>query len=239
MHKTSGRGLIFDFDDTLVETTVFFEISREKFARYMEELGFPLKDVLETLDRRDIENVKKCQGFMKECFPLAMVQTYRHFCSLENRDQDPAICKIVENIGWWVFDQKPVPVPGAIEVLDKLAGEYDLFLATKGDPSVQWQRIDESGLKKYFKNTYVLKDKNWLEYIKIANINGIDPGKSWVIGNSIKSEINPGIRAGFNCIYIPNSYTWHFEMEEPVGSYVTLKSVSMIPDLLVKKNIAV
>ncbi len=225
------QGIIWDFDDTLVNSTVYFEVAREKYAGFMVKLGFPLDGVLETLDLLDIENVRRCGGFLKECFPRAMVQTYEHFCRISGIRPDPGICRKVEAMGWWVFEQKPVPLPGAAAVLEhfRVDGRYEMFLATKGDPSVQWRRIKESGLKEYFSKIYVLMDKTRREYLMIARRHGLDPKRSWVIGNSLKSDINPGLTAGFNCIFIPNPYTWQFEMEEPLGEFVTLESLDIVP----------
>jgi len=235
--NTGRNGIIFDFDDTLVETTVFFEISRERFVQFMEGLGFPPEEVLVTLDLMDIENVSKCGAFLKECFPSAMAQTYDHFCAINAILPQPDLRREALDIGWWVFRQKPVPVKGSKDVLEALGRRYDLFLATKGDPAVQWQRIEDSGLKEYFRQIYVLKNKTRQEYENIAQKNNFSGKNSWVIGNSIKSDINPGIQAGLNCIYIPNRYTWHFEMEEPVGEYLTLDSLGLVPDLLLKRDI--
>lgn len=234
-------GIIWDFDDTLVETAVFFETARERFARLMVSLGFPLDEVLEKLNLLDIENVRLCGGFLKECFPRAMAQTYDYFCRVKGIVPNPAVRKSAEEIGWWVFDQRPEPVSGACDILDGLSfgGRYELILATKGDPEIQWQRIEDSGLKKYFKKVYVLKDKTKLEYELIARWHGFDPGCSWVVGNSIKSDINPGIMSGYNCIYIPNRYTWSYEMEEPLGKYITLETLNMVPELLLGGSIAV
>lgn len=234
-------GIIFDFDDTLVETTVFFENAREKFARMMVDLGFPLQEVLDALDRFDIENVRRCGGFMKDCFPRAMVQTYSLFCGKNGVDPDPGLCKTVEDLGWWVFEQKPQPVPGAVQVLEELTGmgNYTLILATKGDPAIQWERIGQSGLKGFFEMIYVLRDKSSRQYREISRRHDLKPECSWVVGNSLKSDINPGIRAGFNCIYIPNCYTWSYEMEEPAGDFITLDSLGMVPDLVLKRKMAV
>ncbi|MCL6478576.1 MAG: HAD hydrolase-like protein [Peptococcaceae bacterium] len=241
MTKPAGRGILFDFDDTLVETTVFFEIARERYARLMAGMGFPRGEVLAVLDQKDIENVRRCGGFLKECFPRAMAETYRHFCGLNGIDPDPDTCRQVEDIGWWVFDQKPVVVPGAGEILGELSArrEYDLFLATKGDPSVQWRRINDSGLKKYFKKVYVLKDKTSRQFELIARWQKLDARHSWVVGNSIKSDINPGLLAGFNCIFIPHNYTWHYEMEEPLGEFATVGTLEEVLNLLLNKKAAV
>jgi hypothetical protein len=59
------------------------------------------------------------------------------------------------------------------------------------------------------------------------------------VGNSIKSEINPGLEAGFNCIFVPNKYTWHYEMENAAGDYTTLKSIEMIPRYIQNSGLAV
>jgi len=226
-------GILIDFDDTLVESTVFFELAREKFARFMVELGFPLAEVLVTLNRLDIENVRRCGGFLKECFPRAMVQTYEHFCGRVGVAPDPAVCSRVENMGWWVFDQKPAPMPGAQAALEELAGSgCRLILATKGDASVQWGRIRESGLKDYFDKIYVLKDKTRREYRLMARWNRLDPAVSWVVGNSLKSDINPGLAAGYNCAFIPHEHTWDYEMEDPRGEFHTLDSLEMLPELV-------
>ncbi|MCL6610682.1 MAG: HAD family hydrolase [Peptococcaceae bacterium] len=238
MSRLARPGIIWDFDDTLVNTAIFFETAREKYARFMVRLGFPLDGVLETLNLLDIENVRRCGGFLKECFPRAMVQTYVHFCGVNGVAPDPDICGKVEEMGWWVFEQRPRPVPGAAEVLAELreAGRYEMFLATKGDPSVQWRRIEESGLRNFFKKVYVLKDKTSVEYIQIARRHGLDPRRSWVVGNSIKSDINPGLAAGFSCIFIPNPHTWDFEMEDPVGDFVTMESLRGVPGLVLGKT---
>lgn len=234
-------GIIFDFDDTLVESTIFFERARDRFARLMANLGFPLNDVLASLDRNDIENVKRCGGYLKECFPRAMTQTYRHFCRLQGKEPDPSMCRRVESIGWWVFDQKPVPVQAAEKILKELSagGEYKIILATKGDPSIQWKRIKDSGLVDYFDRIYVLQDKTTKQYQQIAAWQQLDIGQSWVIGNSIKSDVNPAIRAGFNSIFIPNKHTWHYEMEEPLDGYITLDSLEEVLDLLIRGSLAV
>lgn len=239
MTNPGKPGIIFDFDDTLVETAVFFETAREKYIRLMEELGFPREEALAVLDLKDIENVRKCGGFLKECFPNAMVMTYRHFCRLYSIAPDPQILEAVEGMGRWVFEQKPVRVEGAQAILEELSRGYEMFLATKGDPSVQWGRIRESSLSRYFKDIYVLKDKTSREYERIAVQQNLSPGGSWIVGNSMKSDINPGILAGFNCILIPNPYTWRFEMEEPAGHYFTLESLCSLPGFLHRKNIAV
>lgn len=238
MNNFSKQGIIWDFDDTLVNTAVFFEEARYQFADYMVSLGFPLTEILEVLNTKDIENVNRAGGFLKHCFPEAMVQTYHHFCEREGILPNASINKRIEDIGWWVFSQKPEPIKGAEEVLSQLKSEnkYETVLATKGDPTIQWKRIKQSGIEKYFDKIYVLNDKNSFVYLRIAGVHSMHPETSWLLGNSIKSDINPGIKAGFNCVYIPNQYTWDYEHEEPVGNFITLESLTEVPELILAKE---
>ncbi len=113
-----------------------------------------------------------------------------------------------------------------------LSAEMDLFLATKGDPEIQALRLEQSGLRKYFKKIYIVPDKTHQEYSEIAAENGLDPGASWVVGNSMKGDINPGLRSGFNCIHVYHHATWDFEEEEPKGQHFSVRSIRQVPGII-------
>lgn len=223
------RSVLFDFDDTLVETTVHFNHAKSRFARIMANMGFPAGEALDTLNENDIKNVRLCGGFLKECFPRALGETYEHYCKAFGQDYSHALREEIEGLGWWVFDQPARPIRGAEEVLEQLHGKFPIFLATKGDPVAQKERVEESGLSRWFNKVYVLADKNIAAYRNIALEQRIRPPASWVVGNSMKSDINPALKAGFNCIYVHHPHTWDYEHEEPVGGHV---SVDRITDVL-------
>lgn len=219
------KGCIFDFDDTLVETTIFYDIAKEKFAAKMLEIGSPVEESLYVLNQFDISNVLQCGGFHKECFPMALVQTYEYFCKKRGSQMCSVTAKSMEEIGWWVYEQPAQIIDGVEETLDRLKGRIPLYLATKGDQEIQKRRITQSGIGHYFEAVYIVPDKTPSEYLTIARENGLDPAMSWVIGNSMKGDINPGIRSGFNCIHVFHHNTWDFEEEEPVGKFLAVKSI--------------
>lgn len=221
-----SSGILFDFDDTLVETTVHFNHAKDRFAAKMTALGFPGEEALEVLNKFDIRNVHRCGGFLKECFPRALGETYEYYCRSYGRKCIPQQKKEMEELGWWVFEQPVRPIEGAREVLRRLYGLLPLFLATKGDPLVQHGRIEESGLSRYFNEVYVLADKNSSAFRDIALEQRLKPSFSWVVGNSMKSDINPALKAGFKCIYIQHPHTWDFEDEAPLGGHVSVDSLS-------------
>ena len=219
-------GILFDFDDTLVETTVYFNAAKKYFAARMKEIGFPPEESLVTLNHFDIINVQKCGGFLKHCFPEALGQTYEFYCRRFGLDCNEKLRKEIEDLGWWVFAQPVQPVPGAEEVLARLQPQYPLFLATKGDPVLQLGRVKESGLTRWFRHVYVLDNKIRETYQRIAAEQRLRPPASWVVGNSMKADINPARLAGYNCIYIYHPHTWDYEEEEPVGGHVSVETLN-------------
>lgn len=226
------KACIFDFDDTLVETTIYFNQAKDKFAEIMDNLDFPVEEALLTLNQFDIENVQRCGGFAKECFPQALAQTYEYFCHKYSKSLCQVIKKDMEDLGWWVFDQHPHVLPGVEEVLDTLSAQYPLFLATKGDPVVQGARLANSGLAEYFQEVYILFRKSEEDFQQIALEKNLDVINSWVIGNSMKGDINPAIKAGFKGIHVLHAHTWDFEEEPPVGKHFAVAKIAEILEVI-------
>lgn len=225
-------GVLFDFDDTLVETTIHFNAAKEKFARIMSSLNFPAAEALEILNRNDIRNVRHCGGFFKECFPHALGQTYEYYCNIYKREIDYNLKKEIEALGWRVYKQPAEPIENADAVLKILYCRYPLYLATRGESSVQNARLEQSGLAPWFKKIYVLSEKNTEAYRQIALEQRLTPQSSWVIGNSMKSDINPALKAGFRSIYIHHPHTWDYEDEEPIGGHINVESLLDILNII-------
>lgn len=41
-----------------------------------------------------------------------------------------------------------------------------------------------------------------------------DPVRTWMVGNSPKSDINPALSAGLNAVFVPHAVTWALELQE-------------------------
>ncbi len=193
----------------------------------MSELGFPAQEALDKLDEIDIEQITE-QGFSKERYPLSLVKTYHYYCSKFQKEIDRETEKRIAVIGWNVFQQTPEPVEGADLVLSNLKSRYLLILATLGDPEIQHKKIMRSGLKTYFEAIYVLSYKTADEYMQILKNHNLKKEKTWIVGNSVRSDLNPGLQLGLNCILIP-AITWKFEEETPISDqYIQLNSLTEV-----------
>jgi len=225
------KTIIFDLDDTLIKTSKLYNHARDEFSSLMQELGFNSEESLIKLDEVDINYIKE-YGFVKERYPLSLGKTYEYFSQKNGKEINPELKKKIEDIGWQVFRQIPELVDGVYQVLETLSKKYFLILATLGDPQVQEEKVRVSGLKKYFSEVYVLKHKNVEEYQNILRQHNLDKKDTWIIGNSVRSDLNPGLKLGINCILIPY-LSWKFEEEEPLSeNYLQLDSLKEVLNYL-------
>jgi putative hydrolase of the HAD superfamily len=229
--KIKIKTIIFDLDDTLIKTSKLYDRARDEFSSLMRELGFNSEESLSKLDEVDISYIKE-YGFVKERYPLSLGKTYEYFCKINGEKINPVLKKKIEDIGWQVFRQIPELVDGVYQILDTLGKKYFLILATLGDPQVQDKKVQLSGLKKYFSEIYVLKHKNVEEYKNILKEHNLNKKDTWIIGNSVRSDLNPGLKLGINCILIPY-LSWKFEEEEPLSeNYLQLNSLEEVLNYL-------
>ena len=190
----------------------------------MQRAGFDGKASLIKLDEIDISYIEE-YGFLRERYPYSLGKTYEYFCKKNGKKINLILKKKVEDIGWHVFRQVPELVDGAYYVLETLREKYLLILATLGDPRVQEEKIRLTGLDKFFSDVNVLKHKNVEEYQAIIKKHNLNKEETWIIGNSVRSDLNPGLKLGLNCILIPY-LSWKFEDEKPISkNYLELNTL--------------
>ena len=88
----------------------------------------------------------------------------------------------------------------------------DMLLAALIDAGAGLETV-RSGLRGLFSAIEVLPEKNVRSYRELAARHGCEPGSTWMIGNSPKSDINPALGAGLNAVFIPHDFTWVLEHE--------------------------
>jgi len=197
----------------------------------MENSGFKKEEALAKLDEIDIKNINQ-YGFIKERYPYSLGKTYEYFSQKKGKEINPDLKEKIEDLGWQVFKKIPELVDGVYQVLDILSPKYFLILATLGDPQVQEKKVQLTGLKKYFSVIYVLKYKNVEEYLNILKEQKLDKKDTWIVGNSVRSDLNPGLKVGLNCILIP-TLTWKFEEEQPLSEkYLKIDSLKELLNYL-------
>jgi putative hydrolase of the HAD superfamily len=202
--------LIFDADDTLWENNIYFEEAFDRFCQFLDHSALTPAEVRSALDAIEIAN-NRVHGYGARNFGRNLTQCFE---TLAERAVEDAHRHHIRSLAEGIFDCPMDLMPGVQETLPKLAGQHQLTLFTKGDSEEQNRKIDRSGLRRYFDHCGVVKEKNVDAYRELGVLRGFDLERTWMIGNSPKSDINPALRAGMRAVFVPHPRTWTLEHEE-------------------------
>jgi putative hydrolase of the HAD superfamily len=231
MSTPDARVLIFDLDDTLIKTSRLYYDVRDAVYDKMVSLGVDIADVEKQLEAIEVSNVKQF-GFSKERFPLSLSHLYLSLCEKQGVRVDWKGRHDIESLGWNLYDTVHPMLPGALETIQELHGRFPLMLCTKGDVEIQQKKILNAQLRPYFGDVFIVPDKNVDTYREISTTLGVDPSQCFMIGDSIRSDINPSLAAGFNAVYIPCPDAWAYEVEPLQDGYVKLNSIAELLDIV-------
>ena len=99
-------------------------------------------------------------------------------------------------------------LPGAEEAVEQLSKQYRLFLASNGTPSVQQGRMTSANLYRFFEQCFVSEElgaaKPSRQFFERAfsRIEGFDPSRAMMVGDSLSSDIQGGINAGIRTCWV-------------------------------------
>jgi putative hydrolase of the HAD superfamily len=204
------QNLIVDADDTLWENNIFFERAFEEFVQFLAHSTLSPVQVRAVLDQIEDAN-NKIHGYGSLNFARNLRQCYEHLAEREIREDDR---RTAMGFAERILECPMQVIDGVRETLEYLALRHDLTLFTKGHPDEQKLKIDRSGLGEYFGHTAIVKEKDAPAYRSLVEQRGMEPERTWMIGNSPKSDINPALEAGLNAVFVPHRHTWVLEKQE-------------------------
>jgi putative hydrolase of the HAD superfamily len=222
--------LIFDADDTLWENNIYFEQAFDEFCAYLNHSTLTPDEIRAVLDEIEIEN-NKVHGYGAVNFGRNLSQCYLRLAERAVAEHD---MKRVSALAHRILEQEIELMDGVAETLPFLAEKHELTLFTKGEAAEQNRKIDLSGLRPLFAHCAIVKEKNRRAYEELAEVRGFDHTRTWMIGNSPKSDINPALEAGLNAVYVPHERTWTLERQEihdPAGRLARVVNFRGLIDL--------
>jgi putative hydrolase of the HAD superfamily len=221
--------LIFDADDTLWDSNLHF---LEAEATFVEMLGRA-----EVLDDRAIRaamrrhelRIIESHGYGRRPYLMALHRVAEELAhSRHHGDLRAAVTQIGEHL----IDRHCELLPGVAATLSELAWRHRLLLFTKGDPGEQLRKLDRSGLRPFFHRVGVPIEKASSNYLLLIAQAELDPSRTYMIGNSPRSDINPALQAGLRAVFIPHPHTWELEHEEIDHSDERVTVITAFPHLL-------
>ena len=220
----------FDADDTLWQNETFFRMTEQRFTELLSEHGAHevISAKLLEAERRNL----RFYGYGVKGFTLSMIET-----ALEVTNGQVSASVIAEILGFGrQMLQNPVEaLPHAKDTLDALAGRYRILLITKGDLFDQERKLAQSGLGDYFSAVEIVSDKTPETYGRIFSRHGDGAARAVMVGNSLKSDIIPALRAGSWGVYVPHELTWvleHAEAPEADPRFRRIADLGALPGLL-------
>jgi len=199
----------FDADDTLWDNEPFYRGMENEFIGLFN--GSPSGDeVSRELYRTEMQNLM-LYGYGSKSFVLSMIETALRISpeGVSHRNVE----KILD-LGKKLMAMPIQLLDGVEEVLGKLSRRYRLIVATKGDLKDQERKLRDSGLAGYFHHIEIMSDKKLENYEALLRHLDINPGRFVMVGNSIKSDIQPVLDPGGSGIYIPYHTMWLHEYVE-------------------------
>ena len=219
--------LIVDADDTLWENNIYFERAFEEFVRFLDHSSLTPRQVRDVLDEIEEAN-NKIHGYGSLNFARNLRQCYQH---LAGREVRPEELDTVMGFAHRILECPMEVIPGVPGTLEYLSPRHDLTLFTKGHPEEQKLKLDRSGLGGFFGHTAIVKEKDAAAYRLLVAQRGMDPSRTWMIGNSPKSDINPALEAGLNAVFVPHEHTWILEKQDLRPGKGRLLTVEQFADL--------
>ena len=205
--------LIIDADDTLWETEIFYEECIAGFGEMMAMHGHDREEAERTVDEVERERVPLV-GYGPQEFSVNLAIAYERLCARYGRAVEEDVSRAVHELGQLVVDPPMILLDGVAEALQWLGGRFQLILLTKGDEDVQTGKLARSGLEAYFGGVHVVSEKDAEVFQRLIAQYGLDVERTWMVGNSPRSDINPALAAGIGAVHIPHSNTWSFEQAE-------------------------
>ena len=218
--------ICFDADDTLWHNERFFRLTQEHFASLLRDHASSdhLAERLLEAEKRNIGHY----GFGIKGFMLSMIETALEVT--ENRVPGSVIAEIIA-AGQDMLGHPIELLPGVQETVTALAGEFTLLLVTKGDLLDQERKLAQSGLGELFDGVEIVSEKSPTVYRSIFSRHGTTPTQALMVGNSLKSDVNPVIEAGGWGVYVPHGLTWELEAAEPPEGHPRFRQIENLSEL--------
>ncbi len=202
--------IAFDADDTLWENENYFREAERKFCEILKEYQ-PADAIMAELYKVEVQNME-IYGYGIKAFILSLVETA---LLISDKQVRPEQIEAIVALGKEMLNKDVVLLDGIRDVLETLAPDYRLVLATKGDLLDQERKLKKSGLLKYFHHIEVMTHKKEENYEDLLRHLDIDASQFMMIGNSLKSDVLPVINLGGTAAHVPYYTTWIFEQMNP------------------------
>lgn len=233
------QNILFNLDDTLSYCNRYFNLVIDEFAEQMMAWFDSLteEEIKQKQLQLDIAAISQ-HGLKSDRFPESFVGTYKYFCDVSEREKKKDEIQYLRELGFKVFEIPVEPIPFMNETLQRLKEDgHELYLHTGGDEANQRRKITQLELAAYFEHRiFISEHKDTTALSDILKTIKADPNVTWMVGNSLRTDIVPALEMDIHAIYIPAEHEWQYNMVdvnvEDSRPFLTVDSLQEVPDVI-------
>ena len=233
------RWVGFDGDDTLWKSEDYYRAAELAFeeiiGQYIDLTDARTLQHLLEVERRNL----RIFGYGAKGMTLSMIESAVQLTGERISARD--IHRVIE-IGRSTLQHPVVLIDGIREAVDTIAAQYEIVLITKGDLFHQESKIEQSGLADVFHRIEVVSEKDTKTYARVLHELDVPAAEFVMIGNSLRSDIEPVVALGGWGIYMPYHITWAHETEHAIADgeprMLQVESARDLPDTLSRLSVA-
>ena len=189
----------FDGDDTLWKSEDYYRAAESEFesiiGQYIDLTDARSLQHLLEVERRNL----KVFGYGVKGMTLSMIESAVQLTGERISARD--IHRVIE-IGRSTLQHPVELIDGIAEAVQAIAARHEIVLITKGD---LFHRIE------------IVSEKDTGTYARVFRELGVPAGRFVMIGNSLRSDIEPVVALGGWGVYMPYHITWVHEAEHSIA----------------------
>lgn len=220
--------VLVDYDDTLVDTAPRFQRARRALFARLVSAGF--EEALVQRVHHDEVDAEMRQRYGLGPFRLepSFRETYLRLCAYARSTPDPVVADECASLGHAVAGTPPL-LEGALAALERLAATLPTAIYTQsGHPDYQLGCVRESGVLDIvpLERVRICRQKGAEEFRAALDHFGVaDPAAACMVGNSLRSDINPALANGAGAILVEVEDPWEFDFAEPISdAFIRVRS---------------
>lgn len=225
----------FDADDTLWRSEDYYQRAGAEFERivgaYIDVGDAFLRGRLHAVEKRNLASF----GYGAKGMTLSMIEAAIELTDAAISAGD--VHRIVA-LGKSLLEHPVELLPGIRAAVEAVAACHRIVLITKGDLFHQERKVVQSGLADLFSRIEIVSEKTADSYERVIAECGVAATAFAMIGNSLRSDIEPVIGLGGWGIHMPYHVTWEHEMQHAVESghprVITIAAADEIPSALAR-----
>src|SRR3974377_1251488 len=227
-YAMSFDAIAFDADDTLWHSESLYAAAQEEYRNLLAPYA-EAETVDRVLHHTETRNLPT-YGYGVKGFALSMIEAALEVSEWQISGSE--VQKVLD-LAKQMLSTNVELLEGVADVVAQLAQTYPLMLITKGDMVHQEAKIEQSGLKPYFRTIEIVADKTPQSYAALLSRHHIEPSRFLMIGNSLRSDVLPVLEIGGQAVHVPYVITWvHEQVEVPPdqqGRYHELEHIGQLP----------